>query len=199
MFRFLFKTVITFLILFGVFTFAKNTFFNSGENSFFHPAREKCIEKSANILDFKEIDPEFEFVRTGKFPKFAKYAYIRHKGSSQHFLFFIPDNKDFLTKEDFKTEKAAEKIKKMFSATDDWFSKIQNFEVTGKGFFRYIDKSVPFLKFNADTVNLPVKSISGIIAVADNTNNQNVVILIFNETDKYSDIITGAMLSKVKP
>ena len=74
-------------------------------------------------------------------------------------------------------------------------------EIKSRGSFSAFGQTVPYARFEADVVNLPVSKIQGMIAVAefkDGEDMNNKILLAANESDKYSQIITEQFFNKVK-
>ena len=61
-----------------------------------------------------------------------------------------------------------------------------------------MNASAPYVKFTADTVNLPIPEIQGIIGITTDKNGQNKLILSINDSNKYSQIITQEFFKHVQ-
>ena len=59
-------------------------------------------------------------------------------------------------------------------------------------------QTVPYAQFQADVTNLPVKTLRGIIAVAQDNEGKSKILVSANEQGKYSQIIAEQFFKKVK-
>ncbi len=159
------------------------------------PAQTSKAEKAAQIADFSKLDKEFELVSSSKLPKIGNYVYVKHAATSQNFFMAKPKNTETLTKADFNSKKADEKV--MGFVKDFKVLRLENFEITGRGSMRAFNQTVPFIKFKSDVVNLPINGAEGIVGVASK-DDKNVIIVATNNYGKYSQIVTNALFSEIK-
>ncbi len=168
-------------------------------NDFIHnplsPAQTSKSEKAAQIADFSKLNKEFELVSSSKLPKIGNYVYVKHAATSQNFFMAKPKNAEILTKADFNTKKADEKI--MNFVNDFKLLRLENFEITGRGSMKAFGQTVPFIKFKSDIVNLPVHGAEGIVGVAAK-DDKNIIIVATNTYGKYSQIVTNALFTEIK-
>ena len=106
-----------------------------------------------------------------------------------------PKNAETLTKADFNSKKADEKV--MNFVKDFKVLRLENFEITGRGSMKAFNQTVPFIKFKSDIVNLPVHGTEGIVGVATK-DDKNVIIVATNVYGKYSQIVTNALFTEIK-
>ncbi len=159
------------------------------------PAQSSKAEKAAQIADFTKMDKEFELVSSSKLPKIGNYVYVKHAATSQNFFMAKPKNAETLTKADFNSKKADEKV--MNFVKDFKVLRLENFEITGRGSMKAFNQTVPFIKFKSDIVNLPVHGTEGIVGVATK-DDKNVIIVATNVYGKYSQIVTNALFTEIK-
>lgn len=168
-------------------------------NDFIHnplsPAQSSKAEKAAQIADFSKLNKEFELVSSSRLPKIGNYVYLKHAATSQNFFMAKPKNAETLTKNDFNSKKADEKI--LNFVNDFKVLRLENFEITGKGSMKAFGQTVPFVKFKSDIVNLPVHGAEGIVGVA-NKGDKNIIIVATNTYGKYSQIVTNALFTEIK-
>jgi len=105
---------------------------------------------------------------------------------------------DALTPEDFETGKAEEKITNFANKINYKMIRVENFKVTDKGEIDISGEEKPYIKFEADTVNLPMKKVDGIITITQDENGENRIMVSVNGDDKYSQIISRAFFEKLK-
>lgn len=170
-------------------------------NDFIHnplsPAQTSKSEKAAQIADFSKLNKEFELVSSSKLPKIGNYVYVKHAATSQNFFMAKPKNAEILTKADFNTKKADEKI--MNFVNDFKVLRLENFEITGRGSMHAFEQTVPFVKYKAKIEKFPMhmRGTEGIVGVALK-DNKNVIIVVANEKGKYSQIVTDALFTEIK-
>lgn len=168
-------------------------------NDFIHnplsPAQSSKAEKATQIADFSKLNKEFELVSSSRLPKIGNYVYLKHAATSQNFFMAKPKNAETLTKNDFNSKKADEKI--LNFVNDFKVLRLENFEITGKGSMKAFGQTVPFVKFKSDIVNLPVHGAEGIVGVA-NKGDKNIIIVATNTYGKYSQIVTNALFTEIK-
>lgn len=198
MIKLLFKTGIIILTIIGIITVLRNTMFKDAVDEFLTPTREQCIKKAEKMYDLSGTDKEFEFVRVGKVPFVGEYILINHKASDQKTLILKPTTKDLPTKKDFEQKTAEKKITDYLNKFQYQFVRIENFTVTGRGSLKILGQKAPFIKFDADAVNLPVKGLEGMIIAAETKDKESTLIITVNDAEKYSNIITNAIIYKIK-
>ena len=103
-----------------------------------------------------------------------------------------------LTKEDFQTKEVDTKLKDLASKIQYQFIRIEDLEITQRGNINALGQQVPYVKFKAQTVNLPFAEIQGIIGATTDKNGKNKMILAINDSKKYSQIITQEFFKDAK-
>jgi len=197
------KVIKTVIIIFAIIGFAAVGGFNLIKeqwNIHFGNKQENKVEKAEKIADFSKINGEFEIVSTGSIPFTGDYVYAKHTASEQKFLFFNPKNQKTLTQEDFYGEQTTvvSKINDFVNKFNILGFKFENFKTTGKGSLHALNQNIPFVKFQADISNLPIKGTQGIIGAIKIKNEKNAILIVFNTQGKYSQIITSVFLSEVQ-
>ena len=189
------KFIILILAIIGFIAIGGVTFLKDFIENPFSQAQESKMEKAYSISDFSKLDKEFEIVSSAKLPKIGKYVYIKHAASNQHFFLSKPTKKDLLTKNDFYTQKAYDKINKFVKDYHPIFvNEFRLFQIqNGYG----LNQEIPYVKFQATLENIPIKNVNGVIGVA-NRENEDIIIISANTNDKYSQIITNALLTQIK-
>lgn len=192
------KTIILILAVIGFIAIGGLTFVREHINFSFLDNKDSKIEKAGKTADFSKIDKEFEIISAGNIPFTGEYVYIKHAAGGQKFIFFTPKDQKALTKEDFSSQTAInEKINNFVNSFNILGFKFENFKITGNGSMNAINQNIPFVKFESDIVNLPVRGTQGIIGASRIKDDKNTVIISFNTSGKYSHIITTVFLSEV--
>lgn len=190
----LFKIIALVLIYFGLVHLGVVDFI---KDKYFSPSREQVIEKSKSIVDLSGVDEEY---RLDKNLNIAgnKVVIAEHKATKQKFVVTKLKKNDVLTPEDFETDRASEKITDFANKFQYKMIKLDNFKITDKGNMDIGGEEKPYLRFEADAVNLPMKKIDGIVSIDKDENGENRIMVSVNNDDKYSQIISNAFFEKLK-
>ncbi len=161
------------------------------------PSQETMVEKAKGVADLSTIGDEYTIDRTANLLDYHMVL-AEHKGSGQKLAIIDPKSDNLLTKEDFKTGEVDKKLKDLNEKFQYQLVRLESFEITKKGHFKAMGQSVPFVKFEADTINMPIGHVAGVIGIAKNAKGRNVILASVNNDDKYSQIITEAFFKKIK-
>lgn len=179
----------------GGFDFIKNLHF------FEKPSQEVMIEKSKSVADFSKIPDEYEIDKTASLLGY-KGVLAEHRASKQKLVVLKQakksDKEPFLTKNDFKDGSVDKKLKGLNEKLVYQYIRLENFKIIKKGQFKSMGQTVPYIKYEAEVTNLPVKKIEGIIGVAQDKENNSKILLSASECGKYSQIITEHFFGSVK-
>lgn len=188
------RTIVLSLAIVGFFAIGGVTFFKDFVDNFSSNFQILQAKKADEIADFSNLDKEFEIVSSDKLPKVGKYVYIKHGASSQKFCILLPEKNEILTKEDFITKEANNKI---LTFVKKWkILPLDNFKITGRGLTSGHAQIVPFVKIASDISNIPIGGIEGIVGTAV-FKNKNTIIIAVNTNGKYSGIITEVLLKEL--
>lgn len=161
------------------------------------PQQSSMIEKASFIADFSKIPEEYSITKVFNIFNHSMII-VNHKASNQKIIFIDPNRTDELNKNDFRT-------KKIDATIDDWnektkyqFIHLENFEITKRANIKTMSQNVPYIMFSADTVNLPIGEVKGMLGCATAKNKKEILILSYNNGTKYSQIVSEALLNKVK-
>ena len=161
------------------------------------PSQEKLQEKASKIADLTNINDEYQIDRTANIMGY-KTVIAEHSGSGQKMIIIDSGKKTPLTKEDFQTKEVDTKLKDLASKIQYQFIRIEDLEITQRGNINALGQQVPYVKFKAQTVNLPFAEIQGIIGATTDKNGKNKMILAINDSKKYSQIITQEFFKDAK-
>lgn len=166
------------------------------DSIFKKPSQEKMQEKVAKIADLSEINQEYEIKKNINVLG-VKAILCEHNATGQKFIIANDSNKKVLKKEDFYSKEIDEKIKNIADKFQYQFIRIEDVKITQRGNINVFNQSVPYVKFSADAVNLPISDIQGIIGAAEVEGKTKIIISI-NEGKKYSQIISQEFFKDVK-
>lgn len=161
------------------------------------PSQETLIEKAKPIANLSSLSDEYLIDRNINVLGYHTVL-AEHKASGQKIALIDPKDEELLTKKDFKTGEVNKKLEDLVKKFQYQLIRLENFEITKKGNLHIMNQTVPYVKFEADTINLPIGHITGIIGVAKNSNGKNIIVTSANNDDKYSQIITEGFFKKVK-
>lgn len=166
-------------------------------NFFEKPSQEKLQEKASKIADLSKINDEYEIDKTTNFIGF-KAVIVRHKATGQKMIIADTGKKELLTKEDFNTKAVDTKVKDLTEKMKYQFIRLEDLKITQRGSMYTLSQTVPFIKFTAGTVNLPMSEVQGIIGAANGKDGHHILILSMNDGQKYSQIIAQQFFKDVK-
>ncbi len=193
----IFKIIIVILAYIGFQSLGGVDFVKEKFGEYTTPSQEVLIQKAKNIADLSQISDEYIIDKTASLMGYH-LVLAEHKGSGQKMAMIDPKSEDLITKQDFKTGAINKKLKDLNNKFQYQLVRLENFEITKKGSFKAMNQVVPYVRFEADTINLPIGHISGIIGLAKNSQGKNVILASANNDDKYSQIITEEFFRKVK-
>ena len=184
--RLIFKLIILVLFLIGLNHFGVFNFFTSKnvDNS-------KQIERSASIVDLSKIIDEFKINYVFKFLQYNLIS-ISHIGANQKFYIVkCPKNRLF-KEEDFNNGILERKVIEFNKNTMTCFIHLENFKFTQKNILKTSNFIIPYASFQAEVINVPTYGrIRGIIGASDNLKDSNLVFIAYNDSQKYSNILTN--------
>ncbi len=195
--KFIIKVAIVVLAIIGFKSLGGWDWVVKNWHPFEKPSQETLIEKSKDVADFSKIPDEYEISKSANVLGY-RAVLAEHDATGQK-LAVINQNKTLnLTKKDFKDGALKKKIDNINEKLQYQYIHIENFKILKQGTMQAMGQTVPYAQFEAEVTNLPVKKIKGIIAVAEDKNGKDKVIVSANQDDKYSQIIAEQFFKKVK-
>ncbi len=161
------------------------------------PSQESMIEKSKDVADFSSIPDEYELAKSANILGY-RAVIAEHSATGQKFA-VVNENKGIkLSKKDFKDGSLKKKIDGINEKLSYQYIHVENFKILKQGTMKSMGQSVPYAQFQADVTNLPVKTLKGVIAVAEDKDGKSKILVSANENGKYSQIIAEQFFKKVK-
>ena len=161
------------------------------------PNQESMIEKSRDVADFSSIPDEYEIAKSANMLGY-RAVIAEHDATGQKFA-VVNENKGLkLTKQDFKDGSLKKKIDGVNKKLEYQYIHVENFRILKQGTMKAMGQTVPYAQFQADVTNLPVKTLKGVIAVAQDDEGKSKILVSANENGKYSQIIAEQFFKKVK-
>lgn len=190
--RLIFKLVILGLIIFGLNYFGAFKYFatKNVDNT-------KRIERAQSIVDLSKMNNEYKINYVFKFLQYNLIS-ISHVGANQKFYIVkCPKNRLF-KEEDFKNGILERKLKEFNKNTETCFIHLENFKLLQKNILSSKNFKIPYVAFQADVVNVPTYGrIRGIIGASDNLQDANLVFIAYNDSQKYSNILTNEFFKSI--
>ena len=190
--RLIFKLVILGLIIFGLNYFGAFKYFatKNVDNT-------KRIERAQSIVNLSKMNNEYKINYVFKFLQYNLIS-ISHVGANQKFYIVkCPKNRLF-KEEDFKNGILERKLKEFNKNTETCFIHLENFKFTQKNIINTTSFKIPYAAFQADVVNVPTYGrIRGIIGASDNLQDANLVFIAYNDSQKYSNILTNEFFKSI--
>ncbi len=191
------KTVIAILVFFGLLHLGVIDFVKDKIEEFQNPSQEKITDKAKDVVDLSAIDEEYTVDKNLKILQ-NRMIIAEHNATGQKMIMIEPKNESILTKEDINADNIQQKLDVIANKYKYKVVKFDKIEVTKHGSFNGINQEIPYVKIQAEISNLPIKSMEGILGVAELENGKNLIVVSVNERGKYSQIITDAFYEKVK-
>lgn len=161
------------------------------------PTQETMIEKSKDVADFSAIPEEYEIAKSANVLGY-RAVIANHEATGQK-LAVVNENKGLkLSKEDFKNGQLKKKIDDINKKLSYQYIHVENFKILKQGTMKTMGQVVPYIQFEAEVTNLPVKKIKGMISVATDKDGKNKIIVSANDGGKYSQIIAEEFFKNVK-
>jgi len=166
-------------------------------NFFEKPSQEKLQQKASKIADLSKINDEYQIDKTANILGY-KAVIAEHTGTGQKMIIIDSGKKTPLTREDFQTKEIDTKLKDLAQKMQYQFIRVEDLEITQRGNIYALNQQVPYVKFKAQTVNLPFSEIQGIVGATKDSDGQNKMIISVNDSKKYSQIITQQFYKDVR-
>lgn len=193
----IFKTIIGILVFFGLLHLGVIDFIKDKISEYNKPSQEKLIEKTKDLIDLSQISDEYSVEKNFKILK-NRMIIAEHNASGQKMIIIEPKGDAIITKSDITNGDLEEKVNSLLQQKKYKIVKFDKLEFVKNDSMNGMEQEIPYVKIYAEVSNLPFKTLEGIVGVAENQDNKNLIIISANEKGKYSQIITEAFYSKVK-
>lgn len=193
----IFQLIILVFAIIGFLSLGGDDFVKKHFGDFFTKSKEKMMQKANDIVDLSALSEEYEIDKTASFMGY-KGVLAEHKASGQKFAILQPKDGNILTKDDFSSKKVDEKIIELNDKFKYQYVHLENLVITDRGSIRAISQTIPFVRIEADAVNLPVQGVQGAVGVVQGQDGNNQILIAFAPHKKYSQIITEEFFRKIK-
>lgn len=166
-------------------------------DKYIHPSNETIMQKAQKVGDFSKINEEFALEKaTGMLGYNGVVA--EHKATGQKMVVVDANNKPILTRDDIISGNIEPKLKSSLGKLKYQAIGLEDFTITKHGEMDSFGKTVPYVKFKAKISRFPVGEISGVIAVAQNKDGEDRILVSANENSKYSQLLAEEFFKKIK-
>lgn len=166
-------------------------------DNFLNPAQDQLVKRAEKVGDFSKINDEFELERAAGLMGYNGVI-AEHRASGQKLVIVDTNNKPIITKEDIKSEKIEEKLIELTKKVKYQTFQVEELKITKRGFLNSFGKEAPYVRFEARAKKLPIGDIVGIIAVTENKDGEQRLLISANEKKKYSQLISDEFFKAVK-
>ena len=164
---------------------------------YFKHSQDSMIEKAKKVGDFSAINEEFEIEKAAGIMGYNAVV-AEHKASGQKLAVLDSGKKEILTSEDIQSPDIEQKLKTSVGKFKYQSAAVEELKVTKRGTLTAYGKSVPYVKFEAKVSKLPFGNIAGIVAVVENSEGEQRMLLAVNENSKYSQLISEEFFKQIK-
>ncbi len=166
-------------------------------DKYIHPSNETIMQKAQKVGDFSKINEEFALEKaTGMLGYNGVVA--EHKATGQKMVVVDANNKPILTRDDIISGNIEPKLKSSLGKLKYQAIGLEDFTITKHGEMDSFGKTVPYVKFKAKISRFPVGEIGGVIAVAQNKDGEDRILVSANENSKYSQLLAEEFFKKIK-
>lgn len=164
---------------------------------YLHTSHESMMEKAQKVGDFSQINEEFELEKASGMMGYNGVI-AEHKATGQKMVVIDANNKPLLTRDDIISGNIESKLKKTLGKIKYQAIGMENFTVTKHGELYSYGKNIPYVKFKAKISRFPVGEVGGVIAVAQNKDGEDRILVSANEDSKYSQLLAEEFFKKIK-
>ena len=195
--KFIIKVAIVVLAIIGFKSLGGWDWVVKNWHPFEKPTQQQLVEKSKDVADFSKIPDEYEISKSSNILGYRAVV-AEHDATGQK-MAVVNENKTIkISQEDFKNGQLEKKINDINKKLSYQYIHIENFKITKQGTMKAMGQTVPYVRFEADVTNLPVKEIKGLIAVAKDKEGKDKIIFSANQGNKYSQIIPEQFFKNVR-
>lgn len=191
------KIIIIVLVFFGLKHLGVIDFIQEKTGAGINSALENRSGSLKEELDLSGISSEYTIEKNIKILKTGVIS-AQHNASGQRIIIIEPRNEDALSKQDIVEGSIKEKLADFSEKYTNNLLQFKNIQTLEQGQFHGAGQDIPFVRIEAEISNLPLKDIEGIIGVLELNGGKSIIIISFNEKNKYSQIITDAFFKDVK-
>ncbi len=193
----IFQSVLLALAIIGFLSIGGKEWLGNFFEKYLHTTNETIAQKAQKVGDFSQINEEFELEKaTGMMGYNGVIA--EHKATGQKMIVVDANNKPLLTRDDIITGNVESKLKSTLGKIKYQALGLENFTITKHGELYSFGKTVPYVKFRAKISRFPVGEVGGVIAVAQNKDGEDRILVSANENSKYSQLLAEEFFKKIK-
>lgn len=126
-----------------------------------------------------------------------KFTEIEYEKAPQKIFIINSNGMIKLTKENFYSKEIGSILERIINKFSYQAIRIENLKITNEGSFYAMGQKIPYIIFEADVVRGKNPKIRGMLAVTQNPQGKNDIILSYVTIGKYNQKVTEAFLQQI--
>ncbi len=196
------KKIIILALIISFFAFGGYAFVKNLINNYQNPTRAEFVESEKNYADFSLIPNDYQLCRNFNLFGYKKIN-AKYLPTNQKITIYDLKNEQKISPKDFETKNIDKKINSLLENLKDSIITFENFEIIQRGSFVAKNKTIPYVKFEANVKNIPFKKVVGIIACystknAKAKNPSSKLVLSVVDYKAYNPLIVKNFIQALK-
>ncbi len=196
------KKIIMIALIVAFFSLGGYAFVKNLINSYQNPARAEFVQTEKNYADFSSVPNDYQLCRCFNLFGYKKIN-AKYLPTGQKITIYDLKNEQKISPADFQTKAIDKKINSLLDNLKDSIITLENFEIVQRGSYIANNKTIPFIKFEANVKNIPFKKVVGIVACYSTKNEKAKVpstklVLTIVDYKAYNPMILKGFISALK-
>lgn len=196
------KKILIILALIAFFTLGGYSFCKKKINAYKNPPREEFIASERNYADFSSVSSDYQLSRSYNLFGYKKIN-AKYLPTGQKITIYDLKNEEKISPKEFETSEIDEKIYSILDTFKDSVITFQDFNIVERGIYNAKNKTIPYIRFQANVKNVPFKNVIGIIACYSTINDKKEIpstklVVTMTDTKAYNPIITRNFIQALK-
>ncbi len=132
-------------------------------NNYQNPPRSEFIQTEKSYADFSRVSSDYQLSRSFNFLGYKKVN-AKYLPTGEKIVVIDLKNEDKISPKDFESREIDRKINYLLNKTKDSVVTFESFQIVERGRFSTINKTIPYLKYEAKVKNMPFKYVTGVVA-----------------------------------
>ena len=183
----IFKKILIIALIFAFFAFGGYAFVKDKIKQYQYPPRDNFVKTEKDYADFSKVSADYQMRRSFNLFGYKK-VYAFYSPTEQKIAIYDLKDEDLISVSDFYTGEINEKIETILNKTKDSIITYENFKITSNGKYYAANKTIPYIKYETEVKNLPLKELTGVVAAysSEDKNQKTSTKLIVYVTNKKS-------------
>ncbi len=196
------KKIIMIALIVAFFSLGGYAFVKNLINSYQNPARAEFVQTEKNYADFSSVPNDYQLCRCFNLFGYKKIN-AKYLPTGQKITIYDLKNEQKISPADFQTKAIDKKINSLLDNLKDSIITLEKFEIVQRGSYIANNKTIPFIKFEANVKNIPFKKVVGIVACYSTKNEKAKVpstklVLTIVDYKAYNPMILKGFISALK-